>query len=193
MNSLPGISIPLPCHEDWTKMTVAHDGRFCASCAKNVIDFSTKSNVEIHRILAENKGQSVCGRFRKDQLDSVKIEIPKSVFFTKMPFRRAFLLALFTTMGSVLFSCSTDDGQKQSIETQIVDSPDEMRFVAGAVSYIDPSDVKYYNLQVFDEAFAENPGNWNEIDTAAAVIPDEDFPDLTLPDSLAATNEFDIR
>lgn len=116
-------------------MTVAIDGRFCASCAKNVIDFSSKSPLEIQQILRQNSAHPICGRFRKTQLTSIKVAIPEAVFFQKMPFRRAFLLVLFTTMGSVLFSCSDDEGQKQSIEAvEIVEEAyDEDFMVAGMV------------------------------------------------------------
>lgn len=63
------VSINEPCHESWSNMTPTQQGRFCDSCAKPVIDFSTSSDVEIIRFLEEHKGQKTCGRFHVSQLD----------------------------------------------------------------------------------------------------------------------------
>ncbi|MFY7839164.1 MAG: hypothetical protein ACOVP7_02760, partial [Lacibacter sp.] len=41
------INIAEPCHENWNKMSPVEQGRFCGSCQKNVIDFTTKSDEEI--------------------------------------------------------------------------------------------------------------------------------------------------
>jgi hypothetical protein len=41
------LQVPVPCHEDWDKMTDAEKGRFCSSCQKTVIDFSKMSDREI--------------------------------------------------------------------------------------------------------------------------------------------------
>jgi carboxypeptidase-like protein/type IX secretion system substrate protein len=75
------LQIPTPCHENWEKMTQTEKGRFCASCQKQVIDFSNKSDREIAMffkkpIVSSSKGASVCGRFMDDQLNR-EIDIPK--------------------------------------------------------------------------------------------------------------------
>lgn len=58
-----------PCHADWDQMTPETQGRFCASCSKTVVDFSTMSDFSIVSFLENNKHQAVCGRFAQDQLD----------------------------------------------------------------------------------------------------------------------------
>ena len=67
------ISIPEPCHEDWAKMTATEKGKFCAVCTKEVIDFTSKSDEELVKILSANK--NTCGRVKKSQLNrEVKME-----------------------------------------------------------------------------------------------------------------------
>jgi len=60
------IDIPKPCNEGWKNMTPGQKGRFCASCQKEVIDFTQLSSSEIARKTKSSK--NLCGRFTKDQL-----------------------------------------------------------------------------------------------------------------------------
>lgn len=69
------ISIPLPCSEDWNKMTPQEQGRFCDSCQKCVVDLTNFSDAELYQYLLENKGKKACGRFRPEQLNR-PIQIP---------------------------------------------------------------------------------------------------------------------
>jgi hypothetical protein len=61
-------------------MTPAENNqRHCASCAKNVVDFSSMSTDEILHFFQANTG-SVCGRLRQDQLNQ---EFVKPVTYTQ--------------------------------------------------------------------------------------------------------------
>ena len=62
------ISIPEPCHEDWTAMTPRERGRHCASCAKTVVDFTAMTDAEVVGYLRGASGET-CGRVRPTQLD----------------------------------------------------------------------------------------------------------------------------
>ena len=116
------IQIPKPCHESWEEMTPAEKGRFCNSCAKNVIDFSNMPTAEIQQYLTLNKNKQICGRFRNEQLESIVISIPKYSLFSQTQFHKIFLLAFFVNMGTTLFSCSNENGNKQTIEKiEIID------------------------------------------------------------------------
>ena len=62
------ISIPEPCTENWNEMTPTERGKFCAHCKKDVIDFSSKTDLEIANFVKHNK-ENFCGRFIDTQLD----------------------------------------------------------------------------------------------------------------------------
>jgi hypothetical protein len=70
------LTIADPCHENWDNMTPAEKGRFCASCQKQVIDFTNMSDSQLAAFFKKPSEGSVCGRFYNDQLDR-NIEIPK--------------------------------------------------------------------------------------------------------------------
>lgn len=62
------ITIPKPCHEDWSKMSPTQCGAFCKACQKEVIDFSLMSEAEIVDKLSKASGK-VCGRITTDKLN----------------------------------------------------------------------------------------------------------------------------
>jgi hypothetical protein len=61
------ISIPTPCHEKWSSFEKTHQGGFCSSCQKEVIDFTAWSD---ERLIAyfKNPPARTCGRLREGQL-----------------------------------------------------------------------------------------------------------------------------
>lgn len=68
--------IPEPCHENWDSMTQQDKGRFCASCNKQVVDFSLMSDQQVLNYFKNATGKT-CGRFANDQLQRPMIETPK--------------------------------------------------------------------------------------------------------------------
>ena len=93
------LHIPEPCQENWDQMTPADKGRFCGSCQKQVVDFSTMSDRQIAEFFKKPSTGSVCGRFMSDQLER-EFEIPKK----RIPWFRYFftiaLPAFFLTLKS---------------------------------------------------------------------------------------------
>ena len=64
------LSIPTPCSEQWSAMTATETGRFCAHCAKNVLDFTALSDEMLMQVIAENQGK-LCGKLTQRQLNRV--------------------------------------------------------------------------------------------------------------------------
>lgn len=69
------LSVPKPCHENWDAMRPEEQGRFCGSCQKTVVDFTTMSDRQIAEFFKKPAG-STCGRFHNDQLNR-EIAIPR--------------------------------------------------------------------------------------------------------------------
>lgn len=117
MSTYYSISIPKPCHEDWSKMTPNEKGRFCTSCTKTVVDFTKMSPDDIQGYLHNNKDQRICGHIKQSQLDSINLRIPEAVIHQNQSFHRLFLLVLLISMGITLFNCEDENGQKKKIES----------------------------------------------------------------------------
>lgn len=116
------IAIPEPCHEDWNKMTPNENGRFCLSCSKTVIDFTSMLPDEVQHFFTQNQNTNICVRFKKSQIETITIQIPSQVLYTQTHYHKMFLLALFIAMGTTLFSCADKDGKKQKIDKiEVVD------------------------------------------------------------------------
>ncbi len=116
------ISIPEPCHENWGAMTPNEQGRFCGSCQKTVIDFTHFSAEDIQNYFTKHYGQKVCGRFKKQQLNPIDIQIPSTVF-SQMSASRKFALALLLVFGTTLFSCTDNNGQPATLgEVKLIDT-----------------------------------------------------------------------
>lgn len=69
------ISIPQPCHEDWSKMTPAEQGKFCNACQKCVVDFTGFTDQQLYNYMLAHKEQKICGRLNNTQLNR-PINIP---------------------------------------------------------------------------------------------------------------------
>tara|TARA_R110002033_G_scaffold131564_2_gene171684 strand:- start:13880 stop:14818 length:939 start_codon:yes stop_codon:yes gene_type:complete len=117
------ISIPKPCHEDWSQMSPNEKGRFCQSCSKTVVDFTTMQKEKIEDYLALNSENKICGRFRVTQLEQIQIKIPQQLIEEQTSFHKLFLLTLLIAMGTTLFNCSDQNGNTKKIETvEVIDS-----------------------------------------------------------------------
>ena len=90
------LEIPEPCHEDWNKMNLQAQGRFCTSCQKTVTDFTSMSDAQLIAFF-KNPKPSVCGRFNGEQLERDILIPRKRIPWIKYFFQftlPAFLLSL---------------------------------------------------------------------------------------------------
>jgi len=61
-------SIAEPCHENWDAMTPTGQGRFCTSCVKAVVDFTSMTDRQVIQFMSVTT-ESVCGRMSSYQLN----------------------------------------------------------------------------------------------------------------------------
>lgn len=113
-NKSLSISVPEPCHENWSEMSPVEQGRHCLSCQKTVIDFTRMPKVKIAEFVSEQNG-SMCGRFSLDQLN-VELIPPKP---TRSWFKYvAIILGLAPTLG-----CGQEVSSTKESTQQIISSP----------------------------------------------------------------------
>lgn len=127
------LTIPEPCTENWDKMTPKENGRFCLSCSKTVVDFTSMLPNEVQHFFIQNQNQNICGRFKNEQLETITIQIPSQVLYSQIYYHKMFLLALFIAMGTTLFSCQDKNGNKNKI--------DKIEIVDNTENYQDENDV----------------------------------------------------
>jgi len=86
------LKINKPCSQNWNEMTPSGKGRFCDSCAKQVIDFSTMSDQQILGYIQKKEG-SLCGRLAVNQMNRVLVSPSPSSLSSR--FFRMLLSGLF--------------------------------------------------------------------------------------------------
>lgn len=59
---------PAPCHESWAAMTPTAQGRHCAACQTEVVDFTRMTDAEVLAFLRHTTPGRRCGMFREDQV-----------------------------------------------------------------------------------------------------------------------------
>ena len=88
-------------------MVPNEQGRHCSACSKTVIDFTNYSDQEIADYFIAINGQGVCGRFKKQQVDRIRIEIPEAIFTTRIAKWKKFLVVCMLVFGTSIFPFET--------------------------------------------------------------------------------------
>lgn len=147
-NKISEITIPQPCHEQWSQMIDVSDGRFCHSCQKTVTDFTVMSNQQIIDYLSSSK--NVCGRISSQQFNSVNYQLsypdlPKANLWKRL------MLAV-----SLLTATQYVSGQTVPVQAGITQF--EPSYVLGKV--IKPQEAKYRTItgKITDEQGEALPG-----------------------------------
>jgi hypothetical protein len=98
---------------------------------------------EIRQYFIQNQNNNICGRFKKTQLDTITIQIPNRILYTQKHYHKMFLLALFITMGTTLFSCQDKDGNKKKIDNiQIIEDAPPTEHITVDVTLPPKNEVK---------------------------------------------------
>jgi hypothetical protein len=140
------VSIPQPCHEDWSQMSPEGKGRFCGSCSKVVIDFTKMDNEEILLYLKETAGTKVCGRFNSFQVNTgvpstEKNSIPyKRHFLSPVQKIAAMIVAAFTLLLSSCRPNTTTIGE--TMGPPVRDSISAIAPMQGDTVIVEPAPVK---------------------------------------------------
>ncbi|MES2798855.1 MAG: hypothetical protein V4638_02460 [Bacteroidota bacterium] len=92
-----------PCSEQWNTMQANSEGRFCDSCAKNVIDFTSMSPVEISLKMKQAKGK-ICAQISSEQLNSPLIIARQQKSWSVLPYST---IAASLLIASSLVACET--------------------------------------------------------------------------------------
>lgn len=105
------LEIKTPCNENFDTMIPSSQGSFCTSCAKNVIDLSTKTNSEVAKFIAQNKDKSICARLKTSQL---KQEFEINEISKSNNFKYAVAVA-----ASVLLTTNVVGQEKEVVKTEV--------------------------------------------------------------------------
>jgi hypothetical protein len=160
-------------------MTAADKGRFCASCRKEVIDFTSMGESELIAFFKKPKG-SVCGRFRNDQLEKDIYIRPKRVPWVKYFFQIAlpvFLLSCKQRTLGVVKQETTQDAPSSTYATtglvmpdfpaEVIDSAGSVKGEVNRVEVVDTTNVIVGDIQIAEMEYRENP-----VDTAVVELPE---------------------
>jgi len=129
------ISIPQPCHEKWADMTPVEKGRFCASCQKTIIDFTTLSDRQI--LLAAKSGEDICARAHNSQLNR-NLVVPKEKSSLWAAASAAVLSFLTISCGGTLTnnSINTEQTDSKTDDIKTDNSQEDYRMLSGIVNDI---------------------------------------------------------
>lgn len=124
------IVIDNPCHENWDAMTPNEKGAFCSACQKTVLDFSKKTVDEIKSFFVElPKTETVCGRFKEEQLEEISFEHFFNQFRGWKFFHKAAVVTFFIFGFSLFGNAQTTSNRHAALkgEVAVVMPPDTGR------------------------------------------------------------------
>jgi hypothetical protein len=124
------IIVSNPCNKDWNKMTNHNNGKYCGSCNKTVIDFTTWDVEDIKKYLL-TKNEHICGHFKTLQ---AAVKRPKHHQFLvdlylqtdtkiKTPYFKALVLSLIIFCMTVV-GCNTPPTNTEASTTNIESGED---------------------------------------------------------------------
>jgi hypothetical protein len=98
------IKVIEPCTQDWDSMNHNELGKYCQSCLKTVIDFSSLREDEINSYFQKNWNSNLCGRFKLSQVENVKVYIEKKALRKSNPLWKKFFSCIIYLFWKFTFS-----------------------------------------------------------------------------------------
>ncbi|MEO7312150.1 MAG: hypothetical protein ABIX01_17235 [Chitinophagaceae bacterium] len=149
------IKVPKPCHEDWDAMTPTSRGAFCGACAKDVVDFTNMSDDEVKHYLLNRSGDKVCGKFNNTQLQRIRIQIPNTIFYSRISGWKKFIAVVMLAFGSMLFGCDVISEPPTTVGIIATATPQQKGQLMGDTTY--PVTTKDTTLQTSCEVTKGEP------------------------------------
>lgn len=110
------LSVNRPCSEPWDTMQPAENGRFCAVCQKNVVDFSVMNDAQIIAFFENYQGGRLCKKIKKSQQNRVFVVRQKHKIVQR---QRFFWKAAAVGLGIFLLSTQATQAQNAPQDTTI--------------------------------------------------------------------------
>lgn len=117
-NSIFQLTVSKPCTEDWSSMNRVGAGRYCCQCDKVVHDFTSMSDEDIKAYFLNRRGDESCGRFRNEQLQRVRIQLPSYILDKRIRSWKKYLVILLLCFGATLFNLDVIIGSAPSLYAQ---------------------------------------------------------------------------
>lgn len=178
------LSIPKPCHENWQQMTPEDKGRFCGSCQKTVIDFSSMSDRQLAAFFKKPPA-NVCGRFQHDQLDRA-LAVPRK----RIPWFKYIFHVTWPAMVLLLKSCGLRGEVKGNVATETVREREPDHLLGDTVAAIEPVDTMLTQVDAVPrprQQFSEPQPMPTLVGEVAVVAPEDSLkaqPDTTVIDNI---------
>jgi len=134
MQTITQITQPQPCHQSWDSMSAVENGRFCSSCSKAVVDFTTMTNQQIIDHLSASAG-NLCGRISTSQFNEVNYQLAKPAPAKAGIWKRLMLtLTMLASLSYVKGQTGVEKAKTEQAPVNLITG--EVVMVAAPVKYI---------------------------------------------------------
>jgi hypothetical protein len=110
-NNTYKIHIKEPCKQNWQQMTTTAAGKYCNSCATDVIDFTKYSDNQIIDYIKQNGLAGGCGKFLNTQIEQIRIVIDEDLSTSSLSYWKKFMIALLICFGGHCLNAEVSLGQ----------------------------------------------------------------------------------
>lgn len=115
---MKNLTISELCTENWSEMAPTNTGAFCQKCSHDVLDVTGMRTQEIEAIFRKNLGKRTCMRMTPRQEVALNHNFNQWKVSKDQHLKRTMLFSLLVVFGLTLFSCNTQEGEKQVVQLQ---------------------------------------------------------------------------